>query len=98
MAEPDKQLSLSDGTVRLYTNVKFLEGTKEICSGDHMIVQHVTGRDEDVVILREDGKATVKRIVLKMEFPSGRGGVSFADLDAKDVERLLAIYKLVNES
>ena len=44
-----EKLTLSDGTVSLHRDAKFMHGTEEMCAGDHTIVQYVTGSEEDVV-------------------------------------------------
>jgi hypothetical protein len=101
--QPDETLKLSDGTVSLYRNVKFMVGATEVAVADHMNVQHVTGNEDDVVILTENGNPTVKRLVQQLEFSvpppavggsSSRGGFSFAPLPADEVTRLLAIYRM----
>lgn len=101
--QPDETLKLADGTVSLYRKVKFMQGATEVAVADHMIVQHVTGNEDDVVVLTENGKPTVKRLVAQLEISvpppavggsSSRGGFSFAPLPAEEEKRLLAIYKM----
>ena len=60
MDKPPEKLTLPDGTVSLYRDTKFMAGTQEVRSGDHMIVQHHTGNEEDVVVVKVDGKDRVK--------------------------------------
>jgi len=103
--QPAEKLKLDDGTVSLYRNVKFMHGTQELGAGDHMIVQHVTGDEEDIVVIQEGGKAKVKRLVEHLEIQTsspavpatGTVGHSFADVDADTEKRLLAIYKMFPE-
>ena len=101
--QPDETLKLADGTVSLYRKVKFMQGATEVAVADHMIVQHVTGNEDDVVVLTENGNPTVKRLVPQLEISvpppavggsSSRGGFSFAALPADEEKRLLAIYKM----
>jgi len=99
MAEPDKKLTLSNGTVSLYKHVQFKDGEKLVCTADRMVVEHLTGNEEHVVILREKGTLIVKRLVLQIEVGSGGrgGGASFADLGEEAVERYLALYAQVSK-
>jgi hypothetical protein len=99
---PEK-LTLSDGTVLLYRDTKFMVGMQEVGSGDHMIIEHNLGNQEDVVVLKIDGKNKVKRVVRQMQVRSPSSpaldstvtfGSSFADLDAQAEKRLLAIYNM----
>ena len=99
--QPPEKLRLMDGTVWLYRNVKFMHGTQELGAGDHMVVEHVTGNEEDVVVTQEGGKAKVKRLVKHLEIQASSPGVhapstvshSLADVDVDTERRLLAIYK-----
>jgi hypothetical protein len=99
--QPPEKLSLLEGTVWLYRNVKFMHGTQEFGAGDHMIVEHVTGNEEDVVVIQEGGKAKVKRLVKHLEIQTSSLGVpatstvshSLADVDTDTERRLLGIYK-----
>lgn len=101
--KPPEKLSLADGTVTLYRDTKFMVGAKEVGRGDHMIVQHHTGNEEDIVVVRIDGKDRVKRVVQQMQIqtpssPALDSTVTFgsllADLDTETEKRLLAIYKM----
>ena len=100
--QPAETLKLVDGTVSLYRNVKFMHGAQELGAGDHMIVQHVTGSEEDVVVIREGRKPRVKRVVQHLEIQTSSPAVpatttvsrSLADLDEDTEKRLLAIYKM----
>lgn len=88
-------LELSDATLTLWRGCKFMYGTQQTASGDHMLVKHkMPGYEEDVVVIQEGGKQRVKRVVHHIEFPSGRGSYSFADLSEESEKRLLAIYKM----
>jgi len=98
---PPEKLRLMDGTAWLYRNVKFVHGTQELGAGDHMIVEHVTGNEEDVVVIQESGKSKIKRLVKHLEIQTSSPAVSatstvghsLADVDADTERRLLAIYK-----
>jgi hypothetical protein len=101
--KPPEKLTLADGAVSLYRDTKFMAGIQEVGSGDHMIVQHHTGNEEDVVVVKIDGKDRVKRVVQQMQIqtPSSPAldspvsfGNSLADLDAETEKRLLAIYEM----
>lgn len=105
--KPPEKLTLADGTVLLYRDTKFMVGTQEVGSGDHMIVQHHTGNEEDVVVVKIDGKDRVKRVVRQMQIQSPSSpaldsrvtfGSSLADLDEKTEKRLLAIYKMFSNT
>ncbi len=93
---------LVDGEVSLYRNVKWMDGPKEVAVGDHMIVQHITGNADDVVVLNEAGKLRVKRLVTHMVISTSSPAVpasakfpqSFAELPDAEEKRLLAIYNL----
>jgi hypothetical protein len=63
MNATDEILKVADGTVRLRRNVKFMNGTQETGAGDRMIVEHLIGNEEAVVIIQENGKQKVKRLV-----------------------------------
>ena len=97
-----EKLTLSDGTVSLYRDAKFMHGTEEMGAGDHMIVQYVTGNEEDVVIIREGEEFKIKRLVPQLEIRTSspampvnsRGGYSLANVDADTEKRLLARYKM----
>jgi hypothetical protein len=98
-----EKITLPDGEASLYRSVKFMEGAKEVASGDHMIVQNKqTGHSDDVVILRDGGKPKVKRLVQHMviqtsspALPATTGFAhTFADVDAETEKRLLALYDM----
>jgi hypothetical protein len=99
--QPPEKLRLLQGTAWLYRNVKFMHSTQELGAGDHMIVEHVSGNEEDVVVIQEGGKAKVKRVVKHLEIQPSSPAVpatstvshSLADVDADTERRLLAIYK-----
>ena len=85
-------LELSDATLSLWRGCKFVGGVQQW--GDRMIVKDkLTGAEEDVVIFRVGSNRTVKRLVLHIEMPSGRGSYSFADVDADGEKRLLALHR-----
>lgn len=101
--KPPEKLTLADGIVTLYRDTKFMVGTKEVGSGDHMIVQHRTGNEEDVVVVKVDGTERVKRVVRQMQVQSPSSpalnstvtfGSSLADVDEKTEKRLLTIYEM----
>jgi len=67
-----------------------------------MIVEHVTGNEEDVVVIQEGRKTKVKRLVKHLEIQTSSPGMlatstvshSLADVvDADNERRMLAIYK-----
>lgn len=104
--KPPETLSLADGNVTLYRNTKLMVGTQEVGSGDHMIVEHLTGNQDDVMVVKEDGKDRVKRVVRQMQVQSPPSpaldsrvtfGSSLAALDEKNENRLLAIYKMFDK-
>jgi hypothetical protein len=97
-----ENLTLADATVSLYRDIKFMNGTKEIGSGDRMVVQYLTANEEDVVIVHEGAEPQIKRLVPQVEITTSslavpatsRGGFSLAAVDAETEKRLLAIYKM----
>ena len=92
--QPPETRELSDATLTLWRGCKFMHGAQQMGTGDHMLVKHkMTGNEEDVVVIQEGGKQRVKRVVHHIEFPSGRGSYSFADLSEDNEKRLLAIQR-----
>jgi hypothetical protein len=105
--KPPEKLNLADGTVTLWRDTQFMVGGQEVGKGDHMIVQNLTGNEEDVVIVKIDGKNRVKRVVRQMQVQSPSSpaldstvtfGSVLADLDAETEKRLLALYKMFSKA
>lgn len=95
-------LKLPDAIVTLYRGQKFMQGAKELFTADRMLVEYHTGNSNDVVVLKEEGKLRVKKVVRHMQIVSPTSSAlnstvtfpnSLADLDEKHEKRLLAIYK-----
>ena len=90
-----------DRNVSVYRNVKFMRAGQER-TGDRMVVMHInSGSDENVVILEEEGRLSVKVLERKMEIsvmtlssgPTRSYWAGDKDLDEDSEKRLLAIYK-----
>ena len=93
--QPSATLELSDANLSLWRGCTFSVGAQQHCTGDRMIIKDKrTGSEEDVVMIGAGTHETVKRLVLHIEFTTGRSGYSFADVDADNEKRLLAIYKM----
>lgn len=76
-------------------------------TADHMIVSHLTGNQEDVLIFSDAGQLSAKRLVRKMDFPTPVSAYSpvtaipghdLASLSADDEKRLLAIYEMFSKA
>ena len=59
-----------------------------------MIIDHITGRSEDVLIVGTGAQRAVKRLAISGDL-LGKNGYDFADLDAENQKRLLAVYEMV---
>jgi hypothetical protein len=103
MAEkPTEKLKLADGTVSLQRDIQLKYSPTETGVGDHMIVQHVTGTEENVIIIKTAGKPRVKRLAMHMDVAPSTPAVpsltavshSLEDVDQDDEKRLLAIYDM----
>lgn len=98
-----EKLKLPDGTVSLQRNVQLRYSPTESGVGDHMIVQHVTGNEDNVVVTKAGGTRKVRRVVMHMDIatsstpamPAMTGShFSLEDVDEDDERRLLAVYDM----
>jgi len=83
---------------KLFRNaVRLNDGSKEMLC-DRMIVQHFTGRQDNVVIYDEDGKKKVMATRLSMRLRTGSATITSSwrelaePLDPHDENRLLLVY------
>jgi hypothetical protein len=92
---PSATLELSDANLSLWRGCTFKGAPLQWSTGDRLIIKDKrTGAEEDVLIVGAGAERSVKRLVMKIEIPTGRGGYSVADLDAENQKRLLTIYKM----
>jgi hypothetical protein len=93
---PSATLELPDENVYLWRSVTFAGAPQQFRTGDRMIIEDKFGfqKDkDDVFIVGTESQRTVKRLMPQGEVLSPKSGYGFADLDAEDQKRLLAIYK-----
>jgi hypothetical protein len=104
MDKPAEKLRLPDGsgTVSLMRDVTLKFSPTESDVGDRMIVQYVSGNEENIVAVKGAGVTRLKRLVTHMDISSPTAAVpamtsfhfSLADLDEADEQRLLKIYEM----
>lgn len=97
--QPDGTYKFTDAKANLYTGVS-LNYSGESITADRMIVEHIKGNEEDVLVFEHDGKRRVGRVRLDMSIPSESPGISPAptfqyrveDIPPDEEKHLLAIY------
>jgi len=93
--QPSATLELSDANLTLWRGCTFKGAPQQWSTGDRLIIKDKhTGAEEDVLIVGAGAQRTVKALVMQIEMATGRSGYSFAELDAENQKRLLAIYKM----
>jgi hypothetical protein len=91
---PSATLELSDANVDLWRGCTFAQAPQQWRTGDRMIIKDkLTGATEDVLVVGAGAHQTVKGLVLQGDL-LGKSGYGFADQDAENQKRLLAIYKM----
>jgi hypothetical protein len=102
MDKPPEKHNLPDATVTIWRDVALKYSPTESGAGDRMLVQHVTGSSDDIVVIKLRGAPKLQRVVAQMEISSSSPAVpalagvrfSLADLDQAEERRLLAIYNM----
>lgn len=98
--KPHRTKQLSDATVSIYRAARRFGD--DLC--DRMVVEHLTGTHEDVVIYKQNGQRRVARLRMKLNMIAGSSPAipvstyitEFLEpVGAKDEERLLATFDLV---
>ena len=97
--KPDNTQKFPTAEGKLYLGAKLTRNGMNI-EGDHMIIQHVTGHEDDVFVFRLDGKRHVGRKVLKMSIQSSSPAIpaatsiypEVADVEPDEEKKLLDIY------
>lgn len=96
--KPDGVISFSDGSqARLFRHAATVQDGERRFSADLVILQHLHGIEEEVVVFEVDGEKVVRRKQLTMNFPPGGAtrptvDAHVVELDSEQVKRWLAIY------
>jgi hypothetical protein len=103
MDRPIEERNLpTGGTVSLLRHVTLTFSPKLSSVGDRMVLHHLNGNYEDIVVTEAGGAPKLKRVVMQMELASSTPALSaltgshysLVDLDKADEKRLQAIYDM----